>query len=162
MNRSDLIHQVAQHLEPWAWETKSFNATVARDDAMSKAEQIVDLFGPIVPTLGGASTAEARILAVTTEMRRYLPNACGDWADEIENALAMRTVTPATLDNTAATTSPEELARIQLLADVELHLQSCRIFLTKREKMHPDGVSIHDELQARVTAAINEGGVRGR
>ncbi|WP_294189017.1 hypothetical protein [uncultured Sphingomonas sp.] len=103
MSRSDLIREVAQHLEPWAWETKSFNATMARDDAMFKAEQIVDLFGPSIATFGGASTAEARILAVTSEMRRYLPNACGDWADEIENVLAMRAATPATLDNAAAT-----------------------------------------------------------
>lgn len=104
MNRSDLIHQVAQHLEPWAWETKSFNATMARDDAIFKAEQIVDLFGPTVTSVDEASTAEARILAVTADMRRYLPNACGDWADEIEHALAMCPAalsTPATLDNTA-------------------------------------------------------------
>lgn len=56
---------------------------------------------------------------------------------------------------TAANSSPDELARIQLLADVELHLQSVRIFLTKREKMHPCGVDLHDELQARVTAALS-------
>ena len=56
----------------------------------------------------------------------------------------------------AANTDPAKLARIRLLAEVELHLQSTRIFITTREKMHPCGVDIHDELLAKVTAAISE------
>lgn len=42
MSRADLVSTIAQILEPWAFETKSWNATVARDDATAKAEQIVD------------------------------------------------------------------------------------------------------------------------
>lgn len=54
----------------------------------------------------------------------------------------------------ATKTDPVDLARLQLMADIELHLQSARVFLTSREKMHPCGIELHDELQARVTAAI--------
>jgi hypothetical protein len=152
----------------------------------------------------------AAIRRITAEMRRLMPNACGDWADNIDAALAPPVPLTAAesgelagyihgkdyRDNTieaveqrklrfndllrrdtlyrqsltqrppeqagaemqtAANTSPDELARIQLLADVELHLKSCRIFLTTREKIHPCGVELHDEIHARVTAAINEG-----
>lgn len=45
--------------------------------------------------------------------------------------------------------------RVTLLAEVELHLQSARIFITSREKMHPCGVDLHDELLAKVSAAID-------
>lgn len=62
---------------------------------------------------------------------------------------------------TAATATDDQLRRIQLLADVELHLKSCRIFLTSREKMHPCGVELHDELLANVTAAIKQEGRNG-
>jgi len=52
--------------------------------------------------------------------------------------------------------SPEDIReRVQLLADMELHLKSSRIFITTREKMHPCGVELHDELLGRVTAAID-------
>ena len=44
--RKELIAEIAQILEPWAWETKSYNATVARDDATAKAEQIVAILPP--------------------------------------------------------------------------------------------------------------------
>jgi len=54
------------------------------------------------------------------------------------------------------TAAPEEVReRAQLLADMELHLKSSRIFITTREKMHPCGVELHDELLGRVTAAID-------
>lgn len=62
---------------------------------------------------------------------------------------------------TAATATDDQLRRIQLLADVELHLKSCRIFLTSREKMHPCGIELHDELLANVTAAIEQEGCNG-
>jgi len=42
MSRAELVSKIAQILEPWAWETKSWNATCARDDATAKAEQIAD------------------------------------------------------------------------------------------------------------------------
>lgn len=52
--------------------------------------------------------------------------------------------------------TPEEVReRAQLLADMELHLKSSRIFITTREKMHQCGVELHDELLGRVTAAID-------
>jgi len=35
-----------------------------------------------------ALSPEERIRAVTAKMRRWMPNACGDWADEIDAALA--------------------------------------------------------------------------
>lgn len=44
--RKELIAEIAQILEPWAWETTSYNATVARDDATAKAEQIVAILPP--------------------------------------------------------------------------------------------------------------------
>lgn len=54
------------------------------------------------------------------------------------------------------TAAPEDVReRAQLLADVELHLKSSRVFVTTREKMHPCGVELHDELLGRVTAAID-------
>lgn len=43
MSNADLISEIAQILEPWAWETKSWNATCARDDAIAKAEQIAEI-----------------------------------------------------------------------------------------------------------------------
>jgi hypothetical protein len=43
----------------------------------------------------------------------------------------------------------------QLLADLELHLQSCRVFLTSREKLHPYGVDLHDEIVAQLKAVID-------
>lgn len=66
------------------------------------------------------------------------------------------TATPEALANSAAKTSPELMRVAKLLADVELHLKSVRIFLTTREKMHPCGVDIHDELLRTVTAALEE------
>ena len=47
------------------------------------------------------------------------------------------------------------LTEPRLLADVELHLKSIRVFITSRQQSHPCGVDIHDELQAKVTAAID-------
>ena len=44
---------------------------------------------------------------------------------------------------------------LQLLADIELHFKTDRVFWTSREKMHPHGVVLLDELQANVSAAIN-------
>lgn len=41
-----------------------------------------------------------------------------------------------------------------LLSEVASHLQSTRVFLTSREKMHPCGVDIHDELLATLSAAL--------
>ncbi|WP_338469085.1 hypothetical protein V3I01_08250 [Sphingomonas sp. gentR] len=54
-----------------------------------------------------------------------------------------------------AAASEDVRERAQLLAEVELHLKSSRIFITTREKMHPCGVELHDELLGRVTAAID-------
>lgn len=59
-----------------------------------------------------------------------------------------------------ANTPEADHERILLMAEIELHLKSCRIFLTSREKMHPVGVDIHDELLAKVTAAIEAIGVK--
>ena len=53
-----------------------------------------------------------------------------------------------------AVTPKDAREQMLLLAEVELHLQSCRVFLTTREKMHPCGVDLHDELLVKVTAAI--------
>lgn len=51
--------------------------------------------------------------------------------------------------------TPEHIRdHLALLAEVELHLQSSRVFVTTREKMHPCGVELHDELLGKVTAAI--------
>lgn len=51
-------------------------------------------------------------------------------------------------------TAEDVREQVLLLAEVELHLQSCRVFLKTREKMHSCGVDLHDELLAKVTAAI--------
>lgn len=51
--------------------------------------------------------------------------------------------------------SPEVRDRISLLAEIELHLQWARVFITTKEKAHPCGVDLHDELLAKVTAAID-------
>lgn len=51
--------------------------------------------------------------------------------------------------------TPEHIREhLALLAEVELHLKSSRVFVTTREKMHPCGVELHDELLGKVTAAI--------
>lgn len=42
MSNAELIATIAHILEPWAFETKSYNATIARDDATAKATQIVE------------------------------------------------------------------------------------------------------------------------
>lgn len=34
-----------------------------------------------------AAASHQAIRAVTAEMRRFMPNACGDWADKIDAAL---------------------------------------------------------------------------
>jgi hypothetical protein len=63
--------------------------------------------------------------------------------------------TPAARADSWAETPEEVRERIRLLADVDLHLQSVRVFITSREKMHPCGVELHDELLAKVTGAID-------
>jgi len=62
---------------------------------------------------------------------------------------------PATSESTWATATDDQRERVTLLAEVELHLQSSRVFVTSREKMHPCGVDLHDELLTKVTAAID-------
>lgn len=54
---SGLVSEIAQILEPWAWETKSWNATMARDEATAKAEQIVALFATTPPTTNDAKSS---------------------------------------------------------------------------------------------------------
>lgn len=55
-----------------------------------------------------------------------------------------------------ADAEPVPIDLAQLLADVELHFKSDRVFWLSREKIHPYGADLLDELQARVTAAIEE------
>jgi len=87
--------------------------------------------------------------------------ACADYK---EDAYRETDAILAALDSRAGedvrpdswTAAPEDVReRAQLLADVELHLKSSRVFVTTREKMHPCGVELHDELLGRVTAAID-------
>jgi len=59
------------------------------------------------------------------------------------------------LPNSWVNTREAEREQAMLLAEVELHLQQSRVFITSREKMHPCGVELHDELQAKVTAALD-------
>ena len=50
----------------------------------------------------------------------------------------------------------EQHERILLLSEVELHLKSIRIFLHTREKIHPIGLDLHDEILTKVTNAIEK------
>lgn len=60
----ELVAEIAQILEPWAWETKSWNATQARDDATAKAEQIVEFLVASSASLsGGAEEVDWRKVA---------------------------------------------------------------------------------------------------
>lgn len=43
---------------------------------------------------------------------------------------------------------------LALLKEVQIELRHCRVFVTSREKSHPTGVELYDELAAKVDAAI--------
>jgi hypothetical protein len=45
---------------------------------------------------------------------------------------------------------------IVLLSEVEMHLKSVRIFISTREKIHPVGLDLHDEVLASVTARLED------
>ena len=70
-------------------------------------------------------------------------------------AAAPKVASDTALSNSWVNTPKAEREQAMLLAEVELHLQQCRVFITSREKMHPCGVDLHDELQAKVTAALD-------
>jgi len=70
-------------------------------------------------------------------------------------AAAPKVASDPALPNSWVNTLEAEREQAMLLAEVELHLQQCRVFITSREKMHPCGVDLHDELQVKVTAALN-------
>lgn len=65
--RQEMEAQIAQFLEPWAWETTSYNATVARDDALAKAAQIVEVFPALASQ--AAQSAEADGVVIRTAKR---------------------------------------------------------------------------------------------
>lgn len=106
-------------------------------------------------------TMAARLMSDIASERPTLGKDEGD-AGTLVQAFARHRL--AALDSRAGedvrpdswTAAPEDVReRAQLLADVELHLKSSRVFVTTREKMHPCGVELHDELLGRVTAAID-------
>lgn len=73
-----------------------------------------------------------------------------DWNKVIDRLAALASAPAPSWSET-----PEHIRdHLALLAEVELHLQSSRVFVTSREKMHPCGVELHDELLGKVTAAI--------
>ncbi len=53
------------------------------------------------------------------------------------------------------TPAPAEGVDEGLLTDVKVTLSHGRTFITSREKMHPDGVKLWDELLAKVEAALS-------
>lgn len=74
---------------------------------------------------------------------------------EAATAAAPKVASDTALPNSWVNTPEAEREQAMLLAEVELHLQQCRVFITTREKMHPCGVELHDELLAKVTAALD-------
>lgn len=54
MSNADLVSTIAHILDPWAFETKSYNATIARDDATDKATQIVEALAALDNRAGDA------------------------------------------------------------------------------------------------------------
>jgi hypothetical protein len=68
MSRSEIISIIAHILEPWAFETTSWNATVARDDAMAKAEQIADA---LATTPGGETLSQRQAREVRNPTSGY-------------------------------------------------------------------------------------------
>lgn len=43
---------------------------------------------------------------------------------------------------------------IELLEKIERELKHCRVFVASKERMHPTGLSLYDELQNEVSDAI--------
>ncbi|WP_454280554.1 hypothetical protein [Sphingomonas sp. Marseille-Q8236] len=54
MSNAELVAAIAHILDPWAFETKSYNATIARDDATDKATQIVEALAALDSRAGDA------------------------------------------------------------------------------------------------------------
>ena len=76
MSRADLVSTIAQILEPWAFETKSWNATVARDDATAKAEQIAELVAARpAPAEDAVERVAASLAQQMEEQDEHLPSS---------------------------------------------------------------------------------------
>ncbi|WP_433910406.1 hypothetical protein [Sphingomonas yabuuchiae] len=54
MSNADLVSTIAHILDPWAFNTKSYNATIARDDATDKATQIAEALAALDSRAGDA------------------------------------------------------------------------------------------------------------
>lgn len=48
------------------------------------------------------------------------------------------------------TVKPDAVALLQLLCDLKTTLEHARIFITTREKMHPEGVALYDQDIAKI------------
>lgn len=62
MSNAELVDTIAHILEPWAFETKSYNATIARDDATAKATQIVEALAALDSRAGDAGEGFGTVL----------------------------------------------------------------------------------------------------
>lgn len=64
MSNAELVATIAHILDPWAFETKSYNATIARDDATDKATQIVEALAALDSRAGDAGEAISALRAL--------------------------------------------------------------------------------------------------
>lgn len=88
---------------------------------------------------------------------------CGDWCrpgKHVPECQEFRDLAAAPAPScapvrTASQCSAQETELAALLAEVELELRHSRVFIGSREKMHPTGIELYEQLHAKVNAALD-------